>query len=63
MPVIEAIAMLFSGISFVLTFVYAAQFFKTIPDFNTDALTNMLFSAIVCLVSVGAFSYIELTKP
>jgi len=63
MPVIEVVAMLFGGISFVLTFVYAAQVFKSIPYFDTDALTNTLFSAIVFLVCVGTFSYVELVKP
>lgn len=54
MPVIEIIALFFGTISFVATLIFFAQ--------TAEALTNMLFSAIVCLTCVGVVAYAEIIK-
>mgnify|MGYP000851724883 CR=1 FL=1 len=62
MPVIEIIALFFGTISFVMTLVSFANVVQSLPDIDSEALTNMLFSAIVCLTCVGVVAYAEIVK-
>lgn len=62
MPVIEIIALFFGTISFVMTLVSFANVVQSLPDIDSEALTNMLFSAIVCLACVGVVAYAEIIK-
>ena len=69
MPIVEIIALFFGTISFVMTlasFVMTLVFFtnvvQSLPNIDSEALTNMLFSAIVCLTCVGEVAYAEIVK-
>lgn len=62
MPVIEAIALLTGAIAFIMTFAYTGKMLQALPEIDAEALTNMVFSAIVCLVSVGIVAYAEIVR-
>lgn len=62
MPVIEIIALFFGTISFVVTLASFANIVQYLPDIDSEALTNMLFSAIVCLTCVGVVACAEIVK-
>lgn len=62
MPVIEVIAMFLGVIAFIMTFAYAGRTMSSLPKIDTDSLTNMFFSGIVCLVSIGLVAYAEVIK-
>lgn len=62
MPVIEAIALFTGTISFILTFAYTGKMLMSLPEIDAEALTNMMFSAIVCLISVGTVAYAEIIR-
>lgn len=62
MPVIEIIALFFGTISFGMTLASFTNVVQSLPDIDGEALTNLLFSAIVCLTCVGVVSYAEIVK-
>ena len=62
MSVVEIIALFFGTISFVMTLVSFTNVVQSLPDIDSEALTNLLFSAIVCLTCVGVVAYAEIVK-
>ena len=62
MPVIEAIALFVGIISFINVFASTKQMFEALPDVDSEALTNMMFSTILCFICVGVAAYAEAVK-
>ena len=62
MPVIEAIAIFVGIIAFINVFASTKQMFEALPDIDSEALTNMMFSTIICFICVGVAAYAEAVK-
>ena len=62
MPVIEAIAIFVGIIAFINVFASTKQMFEALPDVDGGALTNMMFSTILCFICVGVVAYAEAVK-
>ena len=62
MPVIEVIAMFIGAIAFINVFASTKQMFEALPDIDSEALTNMMFSTIICFICVGVAAYAEAVK-
>lgn len=62
MPVIEIIAMFVGAIAFINVFASTKQMFEALPDIDSEALTNMMFSTIICFTCVGVVAYAEAVK-
>ena len=62
MTVIEIIAMFVGAIAFINVFASTKQMFEALPDIDSEALTNMMFSTILCFICVGVVAYAEAVK-
>lgn len=62
MTVIEIIAMFVGAIAFINVFASTKQMFEALPDVDSEALTNMMFSTILCFICVGVVAYAEAIK-
>lgn len=62
MPVIEAIAIFVGIIAFINVFASTKQMFEALTDIDSEALTNMMFSTILCFICVGVVAYAEAVK-
>jgi hypothetical protein len=62
MPVIKIIAMFVGAIAFINVFASTKQLFEALPDTDSEALTNRMFSTILCFICVGVVAYAEAVK-
>ena len=62
MPVIEIIAMFVGVVAFINVFASTKQMFEALPDIDSEALTNMMFSTVICFICVGVVAYAEAIK-
>lgn len=62
MPVIEIIAMFVGVVAFINVFASTKQMFEALPSIDSEALTNMMFSTVICFICVGVVAYAEAIK-